>query len=84
VLTLPPGVTVLDAGGGTASGDTLSWSLGTRDAGDVGERAVHLRFVVRVSSATPAGCLFSATSRVEDAAGSRAPASLATPVEPAS
>ena len=41
VLTLPPGVTVLDGGGGTASGDTLTWSLGTLDAGDVGERAVR-------------------------------------------
>ena len=65
---------------GCAVGRDALWQLGTLAAG--AHRSVT--FVVRVSSATPAGSLFSAASRVEDAAGSRARASLATPVEPAS
>ncbi len=63
---------------GCAVGRDALWQLGTLAPG--AHRSVT--FVVRVDVST-AGTLFSAASRVEDAAGSRARASLATPVEPA-
>jgi uncharacterized repeat protein (TIGR01451 family) len=42
VLTLPPGTAVVDAGGGTASGDTVTWSLGTLAAAATGEKMVQV------------------------------------------
>jgi uncharacterized repeat protein (TIGR01451 family) len=39
-LTLPPGVTIVDDGGATVSGDTATWALGTLDGGVAGERRV--------------------------------------------
>jgi len=54
------------------------WPLGTLSEG--AHRSVT--FVVRVRNGTPSGSVLLATSRVQDAAGSRARASLATPVLP--
>jgi hypothetical protein len=54
------------------------WDLGTLSPG--AHRSVT--FVVRVRDTTPAGSVLFATSRVQDAAGSRARASLSTPIEP--
>ena len=42
-LTLPPGTTALDLDGGTKTGDTVSWSLGTLDAGETGAHVVRVR-----------------------------------------
>jgi uncharacterized repeat protein (TIGR01451 family) len=46
-LTLPPGVTVVDDGGATLTGNTAVWSLGTVQDGDAGERrlAVQVDFL---------------------------------------
>src|SRR5207244_3350602 len=41
-LTLPSGVTVVDAGGGTASGHTITWALGTLNATMTGSRQVSV------------------------------------------
>jgi len=41
-LTLPPGVTVVDDGGATVTGDTAVWDLGTLNAGAAGERRVSV------------------------------------------
>jgi hypothetical protein len=43
---------------------------------------LKVTFVLRVRNTAPAGSVIAATSRVEDAAGSRARAALSTPVEP--
>ncbi len=37
-VTLPAGMTATDTHGGTAAGDTVTWSLGTVNAGESGER----------------------------------------------
>jgi uncharacterized repeat protein (TIGR01451 family) len=42
VLTLPPGTTVTDAGGGTAAAGMVTWSLGTLAAAATGERLVQV------------------------------------------
>jgi len=85
-MPIPSGATgcgTLSDGGtlptGCAVGRDALWQLGTLAKG--AHRSVT--FVVRVGASLPSGTLFSAASRVEDAAGSRARASLATPVEPA-
>jgi uncharacterized repeat protein (TIGR01451 family) len=48
-LTLPQGVSVLDDGGATVTGDTAVWSLGTLNAGVAGER----RLTVQVDDLAP-------------------------------
>jgi uncharacterized repeat protein (TIGR01451 family) len=68
-LTLPPGTTVLDAGGGTVAAGTVTWALGALNAGQTGERRVRVsvddlgaadplvrvaRAVISSSSNTPA------------------------------
>jgi len=42
-LTLPPGTTVLDAGGATVTGDTATWALGTVSGGQAGARGLQVR-----------------------------------------
>jgi len=77
-LALPAGVTVLDAGGGVASGDTLSWDLGTLAAGATGQRVVTMK-VDDLGSDDPLVRL----ARTTLAAGSAAASgSLVTLVEP--
>src|SRR5207244_11021344 len=41
-LTLPPGVSVVDAGGGTAAAGTITWALGTLNPTVTGERLVQV------------------------------------------
>jgi len=43
VLTLPPGTTLVDAGGGTEGTGTVAWALGTLQAAQTGERRVRVR-----------------------------------------
>ncbi len=38
--TLPDGVTITDAGGGSVNGQVVTWQLGTLDPGETGARAV--------------------------------------------
>jgi uncharacterized repeat protein (TIGR01451 family) len=71
-LTLPPGMTILDDGGATVTGDTAMWSLGTVQDGDAGERrlAVQVNFLggpdplVRVARATIASGVVAARAAV--------------------
>jgi uncharacterized repeat protein (TIGR01451 family) len=42
-LMLPPGTTVLDAGGATVTGDTATWALGTVNGGQTGARGLQVR-----------------------------------------
>src|SRR5262249_25005187 len=49
--TLPPGQILVDAGGGTPSGSTLSWDLGALQPGETGSRIVSLQ----IAGSTPAG-----------------------------
>ncbi len=78
VLTLPPGTTVIDDGGGKASGDTIRWDLGTLDAGDVGERAVR----VSVDDLGAADPLVRPARAVITSGSAAASASTVTLVEP--
>ena len=42
VLTLPAGMSVLDAGGGTVNAGTITWALGTLDPAEIGARLVRV------------------------------------------
>ena len=42
-LTLPPGVTVLDAGGATVAGGTATWAIGTFDKNQTDERRLRVQ-----------------------------------------
>ena len=73
VLTLPPGVTVLDADGATVDGATATWSLGTLDIGQAGERRVRVRIddlgpsdprVRRARAALTSGVLAARTAKL--------------------
>jgi uncharacterized repeat protein (TIGR01451 family) len=71
-LTLPPGATALDLDGGTKTGDTVSWSLGTLDAGETGAHVVRVRIddagtadpLVRLARATLTGGAAAASASV--------------------
>jgi hypothetical protein len=78
VLTLPPGVTVLDAAGGTTADGTITWNLATLDAAENGERRVKLR-VEDLGDAEP----FVRVARAVLASGiANAQATVVTAVQP--
>jgi hypothetical protein len=84
-MPIPNGIS--DCGAQSDGGTLPSGCFAGRDAlwelGTLSPRASRsVTFVLRVRNPTPAGAVISATSRVEDAAGSRARAPLSTPVEP--
>ena len=64
VLTLPSGVTVTNAGGGTVSANTLTWSVAKLLTGK------HVNFKVTVQDTATSGTTLTATASV---AGSPAP-----------
>jgi uncharacterized repeat protein (TIGR01451 family) len=49
---VPAGTTVMDAGGGTVTDGTVSWDLGTLEAGESGRRVVTLSVGAGVSAGT--------------------------------
>ena len=66
-LSLPDHVSFVSATGtGALSGDTVQWSLGTMDAGQVGEKQV----TVRVDSEAPLGYLMEAQAVLKSASQS--------------
>jgi len=78
-LTLPPGTTVLDAGGATVTGDTATWALGTLNGGQAGEQ----RLQVRVDDLGAADPLVRAARAVLASGVNATRAAAVTQVEPA-
>jgi uncharacterized repeat protein (TIGR01451 family) len=84
VLSVPPQVSVFDAGGGAPGAGTVSWSLGTLAAGEAGRRTVRigtlctepagaaLAFAVSLTSAEspPAAASVDVVLRVPEVSGS--------------
>jgi hypothetical protein len=84
-MAIPVGVAACQAitDGGTtpnlcATGRDIRWALGTIDAG--ASKTVEATFRVASATAAPNGTVLFATARVQDAAGSRARATVSTTV----
>ena len=78
-LTLPAGLKVLDAGGGTQTSGNITWSLGALNAAQVGERRVR----VRVEDMAADDPLLRITRGVISSGANAARASVVTQVQPA-
>jgi uncharacterized repeat protein (TIGR01451 family) len=79
VLTLPAGTSVVDAGGGTAAGGTITWSLGTLAPAATGERLVQ----VHVNTLAPDEPLVRVARAVITSGTAEAREGVVTQVQPA-
>jgi uncharacterized repeat protein (TIGR01451 family) len=76
-LTLPPGTSVVDAGGASVVSNTATWTLGTVNDGDAGER----RLVVQVNDLGAADPLVRVTRAALASVAASARAAVLTQVE---
>ena len=77
-VTLPAGTTVLDDGGGTEDGGTVTWSLGALNVGQTGER----RLRVSVGAVEPHDPLVRVAQAALTSGAVAARATVVTQVEP--
>src|SRR5262249_40200594 len=89
-VTLPPGTTVVDPGGGTPGAGTVTWALGALNPGQTGERPPRVRVddlgatdpLVRVTRATIASGATAARGSVVTQVQPAAPLALVMTVRP--